>query len=132
VLDSSVLVEMLDGSETGRMVSARLEEGKVSAYTSYVNIAEAGYILCRKIGHERALTAVKALLDSRVVEVEEDTEIHILAARLKCERAISLADCYTFAVSELTENRPLFLAREKELELEMQRKPFRHEPIFLK
>ena len=130
-LDSSVLVEMLDGSDVGSRVSARLEEGRLSGHTSYVNMAESGYVLCRRIGHERASAAVKALLNSSVLILEETPDLHIAVSRIKCERAISLGDCYTLAVSEITETRPIFVAREKDLGLEMDRKPFTFEPIFL-
>jgi uncharacterized protein len=131
-LDSSVLVEMLDGSETGSKVSKQLEQGKFSAHTSYVNLAEAGYVLCRRIGHERAISAVRALVGSSVLAIEEGADIHMLVARLKCERAISLADCYTLAVSETTGTRPVFAKREKDLDLEMSRKALLFEPLFLK
>ena len=131
-LDSSVLIEMLDGSETGSKVSRMLEQGSFSAHTSYVNLAEAGYVLCRRIGHERAISAVKALVASSMLAIEERAEIHIVVARLKCERAISLADCYTLAVSEMTETRPVYANREKDLDLEMSRKALRFQPLFLK
>ena len=130
-LDSSVLVEMLGGSETGTKVSGMLEQGRFSAHTSYVNLAEAGYVLCRRIGHERAISAVRALAASSMLAIEERADIHLVVARLKCERAISLADCYTLAVSEMTETRPVFANREKDLDLEMSRKAFRFQPLFL-
>lgn len=131
-LDSSVLVEMLDGSETGSEVSRLLEQGRFSAHTSYVNLAEAGYVLCRRIGHERAIASVRALIASSVLAIEENADIHIFVTRLKCERAISLADCYTLAVSEMTETRPVFAKKEKDLDLEMSRKALRFQPLFLK
>ncbi len=131
-LDSSVLVEMLDGSETGNGVSTRLEGGVISAHTSYVNLAEAGYVLCRKIGNEKAESAVKDLVASSVLAVEQDSDLHVVVSRIKCHSAISLGDCYTLAVSEITSTRPVFVAREKDLSLEMSRNPFRFEPIFLR
>ena len=131
-LDSSVLVEVLGGTEAGALLSSRLEQGVLTAHTSHVSIAESGYVLCRKIGQERAMAAVKDLLDSRVLALEEGEEIHMAASRIKCGRAVSLGDCYTFAVSELTATRPVFLTRERDVDLELSRKPFEPEPLFLR
>ncbi|MDG6967765.1 MAG: transposase [Nitrososphaerota archaeon] len=131
-LDSSVLVEMLAGTHTGGQLSSRLEKRVLTGHTCMVNIAEAGYILCRKIGHAKALTAIRALLDSRVLYVEEGEEVHAAVSRIKCARAISLGDSYTIAVSELTSTRPVFLTRENDMTLEMSREPFKLEPLFLR
>lgn len=130
-LDSSVMVEVLDGSDLGMKVSTSLETRGFYGHASYVNFAESGYVLCRKMGHEKAMEATNALIASNVIVIEENPEIHSIVSRIKCERAISLADCYTFAVAELIESRPVFARREKDLLLEMSRKPFRAEPIFL-
>lgn len=130
-LDSSVLVEILDGSEIGSKLTKALLNEEIIAHASFVNMAEAEYILCRKIGHDDARNAVEGLLNSGYVAVEEDPAIHALASRLKCERSISLADCYTFAVAMVTLSRPVFLSKEEELLKEMKKKPFETDPIFL-
>lgn len=130
-LDSSVLVELLDGSDIGSRLTRSLLSEEITAHVSFVNMAEAEYILCRKIGHDAARNAAEGLLNSGYVAVEEDPAIHALASRLKCERSISLADCYTFAVAMVTSSRPVFLSKEEELLKEMKKKPFETDPIFL-
>ena len=129
--DSSVLVEILSDSELGRSIYARLQDDDVIARTSWVNISEASYILCRKVGHEKARAAAQNLLDSGFIRVEEDERIHALASEIKCERAISLVDCYTFAVAQVTGSVPVFARQEKELTRESQKRPFGSPPTFL-
>lgn len=131
-LDTSVLVEMLSGTAIGAGVSSLIERRAISAHTSHVNIAETGYVLCRKIGHEKASTSVRELLDSSVLVLEESREIHTAVSRIKCERAVSLGDSYTLAVSEVTGTRPVFLGREEEITAEMSKRPFKLEPVFLR
>ncbi len=130
-LDSSVLIEMLDASELGSKIDNAIVVGTVVPHTSLVNIAEVGYILCRRIGHDLAKRSIEALLSSGYLSVEEDNSIHLIASDLKCERAISLPDCYTFAVAEVTSSRPVFVSKEHELLKEIDRKPFKVEPLFL-
>lgn len=130
-LDGSVLVELLAGSEIGSMLTKALLEEKFTAYTCMVNIAEAEYILCRKVGRQETRGAVEALVESGYIAIEEDRAIHVIASGLKCDRAISLADCYTFAVAEVTSSRPVFACKEQEVMREMAKRPFDVEPIFL-
>jgi uncharacterized protein with PIN domain len=130
-LDAGVLVEMLNASPVGLLVNSAILDQRIIVHTSFVNLAEAEYILCRKLGHGIARDSVEKLLDSGYVSVQEDLRMHAIASRLKCERAISFADCYTFAVAVTTSSRPLFLLKENEIVREMNRKPFEVEPLFL-
>ncbi len=130
-LDSSVLVEIFSDSELGRSVHSRLLGEDITAYTSQINVAEASYVVCRKVGHERAQAAARDLLDSGYVVLEEDPSIHVVASELKCERAISLVDCYTFAVAEVTGGIPVFAKEEEDLARAARKRAFRIEPTFL-
>ncbi len=130
-LDSSVLVAMLDGSDGGAAMTSRLVGGEVTAFTSYVNLAEAEYVLCRRLGHDVAARSVDDLLASGYVMVQDEPAIHRAASAIKCGRAISLADCYTLAVAEATSSRPMFAFKERELLKEMEKKPFASQPVFL-
>lgn len=67
----------------------------------------------------------------RVIRVEEDLRIHEMAAEIKCERAISFVDCYTFAVAEATGSRPVFASEEAEIAKEMKKNTFQSPPVFL-
>jgi predicted nucleic acid-binding protein len=130
-LDSSVLVEIFSDSGLGRSMYSILQQEDVIAYTSRVNLAEASYVICRRLGRDRAQAAVRDLLDSGFVRLEEDLRIHELASELKCERAISFVDCFTFAVAKVTGATPLFAKEEAELTREAKKRPFEIAPIFL-
>lgn len=130
-LDSSVLVEIFNDSPTGRRVVEGLQEPQVEAFTSWVNLTEASYIVCRKVGRERSASARDDLVASGFVTLVEDVKVHGTAAELKCERAISLADCYTLATAAVSGSKPLFLRRENDLARESQKRPFDPEPAFL-
>ena len=129
--DSSVLVEIFSDSELGNLVFARLQDEEVVSHTSWVNLAEATYVTCRKLGHEKARAAAKDLLDSGFINLQEDIRIHTLASGIKCDRAISLADCYTFAVADVTGSVPVFAKAETELTREIKKRPFEPPPVFL-
>lgn len=131
VLDSSVLVAMLDGSGIGAKVTEAVLAGEVTAYASRVSLTEAEYVLCRKVGGARARSAVDDLLASNYLSIEDGPSVHRGAAAIKCDRAISLADCYTLAVAAEASCRPVFLFKEQELLSAMEKKPFAVDPLFL-
>ncbi len=129
--DTSLLVEMLDGTQLGLELMNALVEERIVAHASRINIAEAEYIVCRKIGQANARKRVEALLSSAYLSIEEDPSIHSIASRIKCGRAISLGDCYTFAVAEATSSSPVFAFKEEELLKEIKKAPFDRAPVFL-
>jgi hypothetical protein len=129
--DSSVLVEIFSDSELGKALFARLQDAAVVACTSRVNLAEATYVICRKVGHDKALIAAKDLLDSGYIRLEEDIRVHQAAAEIKCHRAISFVDCYTLAVAQVTGSIPVFAREEIELAREIKTRPFENPPVFL-
>ncbi len=130
-LDSSVLIELLSGTELGARISNEIVVRPIVAYTSYVNVAEAEYVLCRKLGHSHGRSRVEDLLSSEIISIRDDPALHAACAEFKCQRAISLPDCYTFAVAEVTSSTPVFLSKEKELLNEIKMRPFKFEPLFL-
>lgn len=122
--DSSILLEMLAGTDVGQQIERLLEGGKLDVYSSHVNLAEAEYILCRKIGYELAQTKVRNLIDSNFIDFISTEQLLHIASKIKCEYAIALADCFCLAVAETTGSTALFRFKEKELEREIGKKPF--------
>ncbi len=130
-LDTSVIIEMLLSSNLGKVVSEALVAEAIDAYSSEVNLAEAEYILCRKFGWETARSKVDNLRNSNFVFVPDTEKISRIAARIKCERALALADCYTLATAKAMSSKALFAFREEELQREMKRQPYDVQLIFL-
>jgi predicted nucleic acid-binding protein len=130
-LDSGVLIEMLLGTSVGQPITQALLSDSITAYTSYLNLSETEYILCRRLGRELARSKVQSLVDSNYVTITDSERLYASAAEIKCERALSLADCYCLANAEVTKSKALFACREEDLTREIERKPFDVEIDFL-
>jgi hypothetical protein len=94
-------------------------------------VAELFYILCRRKGEMFAKEAVDALLGKRYVYVVSSTELDVEAGRYKCERSVSLADCYVFGVARLLDATAVFAKREEDVTNEVWERDFGAELLFL-
>jgi predicted nucleic acid-binding protein len=130
-LDTSVIIEMLVSSTLGRYLTDALIADSAQAYTSEVNLAEAEYVLCRKLGSEASKTKLDNLRKSNYAVVADTEQVSGIAAQIKCERRISFADCYSLPTSKVTASKALFAFREKELMREIRRDSAGVEVIFL-
>jgi hypothetical protein len=130
-LDTSVIIEMLVSSSLGGWVMNALISDSVQAYTSDVNLAEAEYVLCRKLGPEESRSKIDDLKNSNYLTVANSEQVSRIAAQIKCKRAISLSDCFCLATAEATASKPLFAFREKELEREMKKRNGELRVVFL-
>ena len=131
-LDSGVLIEMLLGTSVGRTFSGSLlSDSPITAYTSYFNLSEAEYILCRMLGRTQARSKVDNLVRSNYINLTDVAKLYANAAEIKCERALALGDCYTIANAKATSSIALFAFQEEELKREMEKKPFDVEIRFI-
>jgi hypothetical protein len=131
VLDTSTLIELVFSTSTGLKLKEALKDGLVEAYTTELSIAELRYILCRRLGLIQSNERVDKLLASGYITIEDTTPLILDASKYKCERAISLADCFCLALAHKSLYSTLFARRESDLVKEMQRKPFDVEILFL-
>lgn len=131
VLDGSALVDAVFSSPSGVRLVEVLEKELVIAYTTELGIAELRYVVCRKLGLKESKERVDKLLASGYVQVEDVSGLIEDTARLKCERAISLADCFCLALARKNGCGALFARRESDLIKEMRKKPFDVEVLFL-
>jgi len=131
VFDTSALIELLDLTPKGNSLRRALISNRLTGYLSEISLSETIYILCRKFGYENAISRVRSLIDSGYFVVERTSEIVELAGRYKCERALSIADCYSLAAGKHLGLPVLFARREVELEKEIKRKAFDVRILFL-
>jgi predicted nucleic acid-binding protein len=131
VLDASALVELLSPTHEGHRLMQALLNEEVGAYITEIAETELRYLLCRRLGREKAERAVLALMASEYLQVEDTSDILEDAALYKCERAISLADCFCLALAKRLACPALFAREEEDLRREMARKPFDVNIIFL-
>jgi predicted nucleic acid-binding protein len=130
-LDTGVIIEMLSSSEMGKLVTEAVATESIEPHSSEVNLAEAEYILCRKLGAETAKSKLDDLRDSNYVLIADTERVSRIAAEVKCSRTIALANCYTLATAKLTRCKALFAYHETELEREMKKRPYNLELTFL-
>ncbi|MCD6348883.1 MAG: PIN domain-containing protein [Candidatus Korarchaeota archaeon] len=130
VFDTSIFIEIIAGTYLGRKLMEILLDGKVNALTTESNIAELSYIACRKVGWERGKENVQKITSSGYIEVLKIGSLLDRAAKMKCDRSISLVDCFTITAGEVLGVDVLFAKREDELERELARKPFEVRLIF--
>lgn len=131
VFDASVLVEVIFSTVGGRLVRRMLVDEVLFGYVTELAVSELRYVVCRMLGRDEAWRRVDKLLASGYFRVEEISPIVTLASEYKCERAISLPDCFSIALGEYLSMPVLFARREKELVREIERKPFDVDILFL-
>ncbi len=73
---------------------------------------------------------MEKILLSNMISIHSSIELAMKTGELKCERAISLADCSSLATAIITNTKAVF-TEEEELKREIAKKPFEVEIIFL-
>ncbi len=131
VFDTGVLLELALGSPESKKLKDDVLNGRVVPVTGELNVSELSYILCRRVGPEDAERSVGFLRRARQFRILPPAIFLQAAARMKCERSLSIVDCVTLAMGEAL-GAPVVLARhEKEIDFEMKRSPFKTELVFL-
>lgn len=132
-LDTSALIEFFTGTKAGGTLKQYLQTLKAeeTANCSLHTISEIFYVLCRLQGPRFAEEKVEDMLKSRILTVYNTTDLAIETGKVKCERAISLADCSCIATAKLANAKAVFARKEEELLKEMERRTFDVEIIFL-
>ncbi len=123
-LDGSVLVELTFSTDVGNELLNSMLEGKVEPHTTEIAEAELRYILCRRVGKKEAEERVAKLQASEYLTIDSISNLIRPASALKCERAISLADCFCLAQAKALDCPALFSSRESDLLKEMTKRPF--------
>jgi predicted nucleic acid-binding protein len=131
-IDSGVILAYYLGEELGSVVKSRLfsSESRV-IYYNRLCVAELFYVLCRRRGRAIAIDYTKTFVEAGYSSLVSLDELDLEAGAYKCERLISLADCYVLAVAKLMRAAALFARREEEIVKEMKAKPLGVEVLFL-
>jgi hypothetical protein len=129
VLDASVLVELAYGTKVGEAIKTLLEESD-KAFTTQLSLTELFYILCRKLGAELAEKKITDLIESGYITPEQPRSLIYEVGKIKCKRAISLADCYIIALAKEVGGKAVFARKEREIEKEMMKEVFEVEFVF--
>jgi len=128
VVDTGVWIEYFIETTLGQKFKEKIVEGRISIYISETAVSEIFYVLCRQKGFQEAKKKIDMVFDG--AEVIEGREIQMIAGKYKCERAISLSDCFTMAVSK-SMGYPALFKEEEEITKEIKRKAFDVDLFFL-
>jgi predicted nucleic acid-binding protein len=96
VLDSWAVIALLSGEGAAEEVRCAIEDG---AFISWVNLSEVLYVESRRVGSERATTAVESLAAQVVAELP-DGALFFEAAAVKAEGGVAFADAFAIATAE--------------------------------
>jgi predicted nucleic acid-binding protein len=131
-VDSGVVLAYYLGERVGEIARDEiLESMSRTVYHSRLCVSELFYVLCRRRGRRMAVDYTRAFLDSGHSLLCDSDEIDMTAGACKCERTISLADCYVIATAICHHASAVFARHERELDNEIKRKPFDVQVVFL-
>jgi len=131
VFDAGIVIELLLSASRVETIKKAIRDEGILPHVTHITLAEVLYILCRRIGWKLADEKVTGLIESGYFIVEDVGRIFEISARYKCERRISLADCFTLGLAKYVSAPALFAVREKELVNENEKNPFDVHIIFL-
>jgi len=94
IIDTGLLVEIFEGSETGKKLLNLIINDKIEPMITDVTLIELTYILCRKSGMDKAKELVKKLIDSGYFTVVNSTSFSDIIAEIKCKFPISFIDAF--------------------------------------
>lgn len=131
-IDSGVILAYYLGEKIGALARSEIfESAEKTIYHNRLCVAELFYVLCRRRGIKAATEYVHAFLDAGHSVLSDSDENDIVAGAYKCERAMSLADCYVIATAKSHSASAVFARHEKDLDAEIKRKRFDVEVLFL-
>lgn len=124
-VDSGIILAYFLGEDLGEIVRSQIFGAKDrKILCNRLCLSELFYVLCRRRGEAFARQSVNSFLRGQYASVVASNELDLIAGAFKCERTISLADCYVLGLAKLEGASALFARRENELEKETKRKPF--------
>ena len=99
VVDTGVLVEVLEGSDLGEKFLKLVNSSKLEPIITNLTLIELTYIICRN-GINKARELVKKLLDSGYFEVVNALEFADHIIQTKCNNSISIIDASVIATAK--------------------------------
>ncbi len=130
VFDGGAMIELLLSGDKSELYKNIADE-KIIPSTTTLAIIETDYILCRKLGRDKAFKKTDNLLSSNYFEVFSLDSFLRDISTLKCFNPIALPDCATIALAIKNNIPALFARKESELIAQLDEKKFETEIYFL-
>ena len=102
ILDSYALLAYFQaeqGGETVRDILKKAQAGEASTMLSVINLGEIYYIVCRKLGAERARAVIEDISQLPVDLIEAGKARALAAAEIKAQYPLSYADAFAVAAA---------------------------------
>ena len=116
VLDTGIFIEyfMLKETKIKKMLREQLfsEDSEIIIHGHYLIKAEIYYIMCRKIGRDKAEEYLKEI--EEFINFISGEFLVQIAGRIKCKYSIALSDCFSISLGYF-QNCPTFFLEEREL-----------------
>lgn len=128
VIDAGVLSLHLIGDERVKPYLEEVAQGNAQASISDINLAEYYYKTCEKLGREIADLRYHQVRGADIESIATDEELTWKAGEKKCKYRgrLSLADCFSLALSEL--KKATLLTTDSEL-AKVKEVPVKHFPV---
>ena len=130
VFDGGAIIELLLSGDESELYRNIVDE-KIIPSTTTLAIIETEYILCRKLGKDRAFIKTDNLLSSNYFKVFSLDSLLRDISVLKCFNPIALPDCATIALAIKNNIPALFAKKERELLAQLDKNKFESEIYFL-
>lgn len=102
ILDSYAILAYFQaeqGGETVRDILKKAQAGEASTLLSVINLGEIYYIVCRKLGAERARAVIEDISQLPVDLIEAGKARALAAAEIKAQYPLSYADAFAVAAA---------------------------------
>ncbi len=130
VFDGGAVIELLLSGDESDLFKNILNN-EIAPMTTSLAIIETEYILCRKIGRQRAFEKVDNLIDSNFINIHSLEKFLRDISILKCNNPIALPDCATIALATKNKIPALFAKKEGELKNPLVIRAFEIDLFFL-
>lgn len=120
VLDTGIYIKYFEPKENELKKTLReqlfSEKSDTTLHGHYLLKSEIYYIMCRKIGKDKA----EKILDEikEFINFINEEFLYQIASQIKCKFPIALSDCYSISLSHF-QNCPVLFLEEKELNEEI-------------
>jgi predicted nucleic acid-binding protein len=131
VLDAGVLIAIALGEPSASNISDEISELQHEYTCTEIALCEFLYILCRSIGWKKSQQKVQYLIESSAIKIIPTGIVWNKAAKIKCDLAIALPDCFTIAAARVTGGQAIFVRKEKEIQKAIKHGKLNDTIIFL-
>lgn len=116
ILDTGIYIEYFKQGETELKKTLReqlfSENSEITINGHYLIKAEIYYIMCRKIGKDKAERIIKDI--EEYINFISGEFLYQIACKIKCKYPIAISDCFSISLG-IFQDCPIFFLKEREL-----------------